>query len=204
MVGADVLLVDDDVSFLRMTQESLRHSGFRVDTVVSATDAIRAVSERAFDVVVTDLVLDPSASVESSVDLIEQLKRHSPSTPMIVLSGFASPLKNQLADLRVPVPGKGCQHDRRARALDSADDPPAPAPHRTRSDGIETRRRETGPCRGTSQARGAGTADYHHSKRRTSRASETVARLQSRSTTATYQVSLRAECIPDDEVPPLQ
>jgi CheY-like chemotaxis protein len=107
LVGADVLLVDDDVSFLRMTQEALSHSGFRVDTVVSAIDAIQAVCHRAFDVVVTDLVLDPSASVESSVDLIEQLKRHSPSTPMIVLSGFASPLKNQLADLRVPVLEKG-------------------------------------------------------------------------------------------------
>lgn len=106
-VEADVLLVDDDVSFLQMAQEALRHDGFRVDTVVSAADAIRAVTQRVFDVVVTDLVLDPSATVESSVDLIEKLKRHSPATPIIVLSGFASSLKNQLADLRVPVLEKG-------------------------------------------------------------------------------------------------
>jgi ActR/RegA family two-component response regulator len=104
---ADVLLVDDDVSFLRMAQESLCHLGFRVHTVATAMDAIRAVSERVFDIVVTDLVLDPSGTVESSVDLIEQLKRHSPSIPIIVLSGFASSFKNQLADLRVPVLEKG-------------------------------------------------------------------------------------------------
>jgi CheY-like chemotaxis protein len=76
----DVLIVDDDISFQRMAQESLNQSGFKVETVGSPSEAMRAVTRHTFDVVVTDLVLDSSATVESSVDLIEQLKRHSPAT----------------------------------------------------------------------------------------------------------------------------
>jgi CheY-like chemotaxis protein len=102
-----VLVVDDDAAFRDMIRETLSADGFRVQTAGSAQAAIVALADSDFDVVVTDLMLEPLGTPQSSIDLIEHLKRHKPAVSIIVLSGFASSFKNQLAELRVPVLEKG-------------------------------------------------------------------------------------------------
>ena len=78
-----------------------------METAGSAQAAIATVAECDFDVVVTDLMLEPLGTPQSSIDLIEHLRRQKPAVSIIVLSGFASSFKNQLAELRVPVLEKG-------------------------------------------------------------------------------------------------
>jgi len=55
--GLRVLLVDDDGDLLETLEPILEAEGFRVHTSPTVRDATRALSEREFDVVVTDLAL---------------------------------------------------------------------------------------------------------------------------------------------------
>ena len=53
-----VLVVDDDQSTCELIAASLEKHGFDVDWLTRATDALEAVKERDYDLVLTDLLMD--------------------------------------------------------------------------------------------------------------------------------------------------
>lgn len=92
-----VLVVDDDRLIREMTRDALVQEGFRVATAASGREALsRLGDEGPFDLVVTDL----SMREMDGLELLERVKRASPRTEVIVLTGYAS-LESALQAMRL-------------------------------------------------------------------------------------------------------
>jgi diguanylate cyclase (GGDEF)-like protein len=92
-----VLVVDDDRLIREMTRDALVQEGFRVATAASGREALsRLGDEGPFDVVITDL----SMREMDGLELLERVKRASPHTEVIVLTGYAS-LESALQAMRL-------------------------------------------------------------------------------------------------------
>jgi len=86
-----VLLVDDDVDELAMLADLLSDAGAEVDTASSAHDAIRQLSQRVPDVIVSDISM-PGCD---GYHLLRMVRARGPqrggSTPAIAITGKATP-----------------------------------------------------------------------------------------------------------------
>jgi CheY-like chemotaxis protein len=92
-----VLVVDDDRLIREMTRDALVQEGFRVATAASGREALsRLGDEGPFDLVLTDL----SMREMDGMELLERIKRASPHTEVIVLTGYAS-LESALQAMRL-------------------------------------------------------------------------------------------------------
>jgi diguanylate cyclase (GGDEF)-like protein len=92
-----VLVVDDDRLVREMTRDALVQEGFRVATAASGREALsRLGDEGPFDLVMTDL----SMREMDGLELLERVKRASPHTEVIVLTGYAS-LESALQAMRL-------------------------------------------------------------------------------------------------------
>jgi two-component system, cell cycle response regulator len=92
-----VLVVDDDRLIREMTRDALVQEGFRVATAASGREALsRLGDEGPFDLVITDL----SMREMDGMELLERIKRASPHTEVIVLTGYAS-LESALQAMRL-------------------------------------------------------------------------------------------------------
>jgi DNA-binding NtrC family response regulator len=85
-VPAEVLLVDDDKPLCETLAIGLRRRGLRVSEHTSATEALRALEDGRFDVVVTDLNMREMTGIE----LCERIALNRPDVPVIVLTAFGS------------------------------------------------------------------------------------------------------------------
>ena len=79
-----VLIVDDDGDLLETLEPILEAEGFGVRTSATVRDATRALSEREFDVVVTDLALGATGGLA----FCESIARTHPNLPVVVLTGY--------------------------------------------------------------------------------------------------------------------
>lgn len=79
-----ILLVEDDEAFAILICRVLNKLGGKhyVRHVVRLDDALRELSHQTFDVVLTDLTLPDAVRLES----VEQIRKHSPNIPLIVLT----------------------------------------------------------------------------------------------------------------------
>ncbi|HTO53717.1 MAG TPA: diguanylate cyclase [Myxococcota bacterium] len=92
-----VLVVDDDRLIRELTRDALVQEGFRVATAASGREALsRLTDEGPFDLVITDL----SMREMDGLELLERVKRASPHTEVIVLTGYAS-LESALQAMRL-------------------------------------------------------------------------------------------------------
>jgi DNA-binding NtrC family response regulator len=82
----EVLLVDDDQSFCETLAIGLKKRGSSVTWHTSAKEALRALEEGDFDVVVTDLHMREMSGIE----LCERVAVNRPDVPVVVLTGFGS------------------------------------------------------------------------------------------------------------------
>ena len=84
---ADVLLIDDDVSFLRDLAEGL-HISSRATNVITADNAEKAIQilrTAVMDVIITDLNMPGINGFE----LIQRVQRQFPHIPVIIMSAYA-------------------------------------------------------------------------------------------------------------------
>jgi two-component system, sensor histidine kinase and response regulator len=82
----DLLVVDDDESVLLTLQAVLQMDGYNVEARSSGTEAIELIRRHVFDLVLTDLRLDDM----DGITILSEIKRHSPETVSIMLTGYAS------------------------------------------------------------------------------------------------------------------
>ena len=81
-----ILLVEDDDS-LRLTQAMyLEREGFQVTAVGSGAEAVNRIAVDQYQAVVTDLRLDEVDGLE----VLAAVKRRSPETEVILITGFGS------------------------------------------------------------------------------------------------------------------
>lgn len=80
------LVIDDDASTLEMMKFHLTDRNFNVSVAEQGSKALEAVTEKDFDVIVTDLNLPDI----NGIDMVRKLKAISPDTEIIMVTGFGS------------------------------------------------------------------------------------------------------------------
>ncbi|MCK0161464.1 sigma-54-dependent transcriptional regulator [Allomuricauda sp. F6463D] len=81
----EILIIEDDTAFCQMLQKFLTKNGFAVSTSYSLKDAERILSTATFDIILSDVRLPKG----NGVTLLPQVKRESPRTQVILMTGYA-------------------------------------------------------------------------------------------------------------------
>lgn len=99
-----VLVVEDELNIRLLITFILQQMGWEVVEAGSGVDALEAVvSEREFDLVITDILMP----YLNGIQLIEQLKRQYPCLPILVTSAHTPESLEALekgADMSLPKP----------------------------------------------------------------------------------------------------
>ncbi len=90
-----VMIVDDDASMCEVLVERLMRRGYDADHCTSGNEALQAIKEASFQVVVTDLNMPGMSGIE----FCERLVDHRPNLPVIVITAFGS-LETAVAAIR--------------------------------------------------------------------------------------------------------
>ncbi len=83
----DILIIDDEPKMKTLIAQALKMDGHDVQTGGSLSDALAAIENRAFDLVITDLKME---SDESGVEVLKEVKSRSPETDVILITGYAT------------------------------------------------------------------------------------------------------------------
>lgn len=94
---ARILVVDDEASVLAVCKAVLARAGHKVFTAATLPDAEAVFLGEPCELVVTDKNL-PGAT---GFDVIQQLRRHVPGLPAILMTGYPEPLLG----LKTPIQG---------------------------------------------------------------------------------------------------
>ena len=82
-----ILIVDDDVLFIRALERMLSQSGFRLYTAQSGKEALEVLSERPFEI--TLVLLDVLMPRMSGQQVFERIRAVVPDLPVVLISGYA-------------------------------------------------------------------------------------------------------------------
>lgn len=86
MEATRVLVVDDDSSMRAALSESLEICGFEVDTAEDGAAALKKFGDGHYDVVVTDMRMPRLGGM----DVLREIKRRSPETPVILVTAYGT------------------------------------------------------------------------------------------------------------------
>jgi DNA-binding NtrC family response regulator len=81
-----LLLVDDDPVILTGIGKHLEQEGYEVETAASGEKAQKMLAESAFDLVITDLVMDRVDGIQ----VLKKAKEINPETMVIILTGYGN------------------------------------------------------------------------------------------------------------------
>jgi len=96
---AKILIVDDQSSIRELLSHILRKVSTTVITSHSLEDARTAISNHAFDLVISDLRLNRAKGMEG-FELLSYVREVSPQTKVIIMSGFGTEaVKNEAYEL---------------------------------------------------------------------------------------------------------
>jgi DNA-binding NtrC family response regulator len=82
---ARILVLDDDAGTCRFMQELLARPDREVETTVDPVAALTRCRAKPFDLVISDLKLGTSLD---GIDVLREVRRVSPGTPVIIVTGF--------------------------------------------------------------------------------------------------------------------
>lgn len=80
-----ILIVDDDASFGLMLKTFLEKQNYRVESVLTASSGIQAISKTSFNLVITDLRLPDLYGL----DFLEKIKKINSNLPVMLMTGYA-------------------------------------------------------------------------------------------------------------------
>ncbi len=81
-----VLIVDDERSMRIVLSTFLKRKGVQVAEASGFSEALKKIQQERYDVVITDLKMDDGGGV----DVLRAVKRLTPATPVIILTGYAT------------------------------------------------------------------------------------------------------------------
>jgi DNA-binding response OmpR family regulator len=93
-----ILLADDEQTFLDSTADLLRREGYECDTVPDGASALARVAERPYDLLITDLEMPGNADLA----LIRQITVSRGGLPVLVITGVPS-IRSAMACVELPV-----------------------------------------------------------------------------------------------------
>ena len=79
-----ILVVDDEKKMVTLLRGALEHKGYDVEGVFGGQEALDRVATTSFDVVLTDLRMEPVGGME----VIAGVKEKSPETAVVVLTAY--------------------------------------------------------------------------------------------------------------------
>jgi CheY-like chemotaxis protein len=109
--GKHILLVDDEVTVLKMVFLSLSHYGYHVEAATSGAEALAKVTGGDFDLVITDLRM-PGMSGDQ---LAAHIRERYPTIPVLLLTGNPPDKQPAAVDM---VLGKPISIDHLRQAVD--------------------------------------------------------------------------------------
>ena len=80
-----ILIVEDDITFSLMLTTWLKKKGFGVDTAASVAEAKRAVEQKTYNLVLSDLRLPDN----DGIGLLKWVKENHPALPVIMMTSYA-------------------------------------------------------------------------------------------------------------------
>ncbi len=86
MRNETILVVDDSQEIRSIMAEILKKEGFAVDTAGDGQEAVKKIDRYFFDIVLTDLAMPR----KDGMDVLDFIKKHSPETICIVITGFGT------------------------------------------------------------------------------------------------------------------
>jgi len=92
----EVMVLDDESMVCERLQGPLAEKGYSVETFTDSQSALERLATKRFDVVVTDLKMKGA----SGLDLMRHLGENSPSTQVIMITGYATIESAREAELR--------------------------------------------------------------------------------------------------------
>ncbi len=81
-----VLILDDEPIVCKRLKPSLEKLGFEVDTFTRSFEAMQAVEQARYDIIVTDLKMEGMDGMR----FLQEAKKLHPETEVIVITGFAT------------------------------------------------------------------------------------------------------------------
>jgi DNA-binding NtrC family response regulator len=81
-----ILILDDEPIVSKRLQPALEKKGYEVESFYESARAMVRIRERSFDIVVTDLKMEGIDGMQ----FLAEVKKLSPSTEVIVITGFAT------------------------------------------------------------------------------------------------------------------
>lgn len=84
MKHARILVVDDEAPVRSMIGATLEHNGYEVELASSGSQAIQALAGSAFDLVLTDIVMQDG----NGIALLERIRSHQPQIPVVMVSAI--------------------------------------------------------------------------------------------------------------------
>lgn len=94
MNKVSVLVVDDEEILLKSFQKGLGAKGYCVTIAISGKEAIGLAKKEKFDIVLTDLVMPEMDGVQ----VCREIKKISPETEVLLISGYPVELNKHQAD----------------------------------------------------------------------------------------------------------
>ena len=88
LYGARILVVDDEPALGQLLRRVLESHAYQVTTCTSPAQALVAFETASFDLVVTDFLMNQTTGLE----LAEQIRARSPSTPVLLTTAWGSDL----------------------------------------------------------------------------------------------------------------
>lgn len=81
-----ILVVDDEPLIRKSLYETLKIAGFDCHTALNGEEALSLIGSKTFDILITDMMLPKMSGLE----LLTAVKKRSPSTEVILITGYGS------------------------------------------------------------------------------------------------------------------
>jgi len=85
LAGKHVLIVDDDIEFVKLYSLFLKNSGLKVSAVYSAGEALGAIEEFSPDIVVLDVMME---HFDSGFNVSRSIKEKHAEMPVILMTAI--------------------------------------------------------------------------------------------------------------------
>lgn len=94
----NILLADDEQTFLTATAQLLQNEGFLCDCAENAEQAVEKLSEKHYDLLIADIKMPGNLNLE----LIKKTSAVNPATSVILITGYPSQ-KTAIAAVQLPI-----------------------------------------------------------------------------------------------------
>jgi DNA-binding response OmpR family regulator len=86
VITEKILVVDDEETVCQSINKILSRKGYTVEKALSADEAVKKMSEKNYNLIITDLMMPKTSGIE----LVQIIKDHYPELEVVMITGYAS------------------------------------------------------------------------------------------------------------------